>query len=112
MNAPATSAPAPSVPASQPGELAALLKRQHLANARRGHGELIERAGRERAPPCTTTTWPRPSSTVSSSAAASSPGKDHRCARAMWRESTMNADRPLQNPVEPATSTFPAHTGP
>ena len=47
MTAPAASAPAPSLAAGQPGELAALLKRLHLANARRGYGELIERAERE-----------------------------------------------------------------
>ena len=47
MTAPAVSAPAPSLAAGQPGELAALLKRLHLANARRGYGELIERAERE-----------------------------------------------------------------
>ena len=41
------SAPAPSVAAAQPGELAALLKRLHLAHARRACGELIERAERE-----------------------------------------------------------------
>ena len=40
-------APAPSVPTGQPGELAALLKRLHLAHARRSYGELIERAERE-----------------------------------------------------------------
>ena len=49
------SAPLPAVPersaaarpAAQPGELAALLKRLHLAHARRTYGEFIERAERE-----------------------------------------------------------------
>ncbi len=47
MTAPPVTVPAPSAAAGQPGELAALLKRLHLANTRHRYGELIERAERE-----------------------------------------------------------------
>ncbi len=47
MSAPRPAVPAAACQADPPGELAALLKRLHLANARRTYPEFIERAERE-----------------------------------------------------------------